>query len=153
LHHLVHRGSGNEEVPLDIRFGGRSAELADVLADESKVLALALGGPMGARPADLRAEASLTGFDEKDGAVGEVNAEMPPVCGGEMGYFVPRELPGEGLILSLMRHGDALILQEVIATDDRLSEERQRSGCSTRTETSAGSRRAEILRVAVTPAV
>ncbi len=44
LHHLIDSWRRDEEVPLDVRLGGRPTEVMDVLRDESKVLELTLGG-------------------------------------------------------------------------------------------------------------
>ncbi len=79
--------------------------MADVLADESKVLALALGGLARAWLADRDAEVILTGFDEKDGAIGEMNTEVLPFCGGQMGDLASCELPGQDFGLSSVCHG------------------------------------------------
>ncbi len=44
LHHLVDTRRRDQEVPLDVRLGGWSAEATDVLGDEGEVLELSLGG-------------------------------------------------------------------------------------------------------------
>jgi hypothetical protein len=65
---------------LDIRFGGRSAKLMNVLAYEAEVLVLALGGLVRSSVPDRGHDCSLTPLDQENGAISEVNAQVPFVC-------------------------------------------------------------------------
>jgi hypothetical protein len=66
-------------MPLDIRFGRRSAKLANVLAYEAEVLALALGGLVRPSVPDRGHYPSLCPLDQKNGAISEMNAQVPLV--------------------------------------------------------------------------
>ena len=80
----------------------------NVLADKPKVLALTLGGLAPAWTADRGHQAALTGLDDKDGTVLEMNTEVLVVSGGKVGHFASRELSGERTMsIVLARHAYA----------------------------------------------
>ena len=64
-------------MPLYIRFGWRSAKLMNVLTYEAQVVALALGGLVRPSMADRGHDSELTQLDQQNGAIGEVNVQMP----------------------------------------------------------------------------
>ena len=104
---------------LDVRLGRRPTKAKNVLRDESKVLELTLGRLLlsvvilrrRVRIAKRGEQSVRTKFNDKGGAVREVDTESLLVGSEEVGHLSSAKVPGEKIVTRTLRWHDDSVME------------------------------------------